>query len=382
MRLPDWRLECWYNLRNLIDDRPGASMHRDCRTIASTDQYPADEAKEATTRATTRIVRTGAVLAALIAAISLSACTTSKTPEASSGTEQTTSETDAPSRPTTSISATQPAPRNTGIAVISNNSTGYEVGFIDPAAGTYRKVATYFDGSGMSSDSSAEELLSHDLSRFGVYRQVRGTIHVGWLDKSGAFTDVTPEIEPKTPFGAAPPLPKPLGFDTEGNFYFEKFFSDSEIDVAAGTKIEYYKLPPGKITGAEVLGRQSYTGTSASDGGLQKYGIVLRGLACSSSANAAYLGSTEYVDIANDQIYRVQITDAQSCHQPTDGTPLLPGTNSSTIGGRLAVSPDGEQIAFKRENAELWTVPANGGQPKQVNVSGIKLSNFDLVEWN
>lgn len=259
------------------------------------------------------------------------------------------------------------------------------IGYIDPSTGRYSEFASFNLLNDTVNDAQRLDIkLSPDFTRYAVTRQVSGgsgahVYHAGWVDLDGNFVDVNADspINPG-PFDGQPATFEVIGFDGEGNLYYRMLSPDN---VA-------FKLLNGKTSGPEALPEDPFgPGRIIRDGAGQ---LVSSAVGC---MYAEWLSPTDYIGVANGnqthgrQIYRVNIPGgppapfAGDCETEA-GVPLLPTENTSLISYPV-VSPDGTEIAFVRNDNELWIVDSMGeNPPRQVTLVGIELTaKTALIGW-
>jgi hypothetical protein len=138
-------------------------------------------------------------------------------------------------------------------------------------------------------------------------------------------------------------------------------------------------VPAGQTSGGEPV--ELPFGGSAWQYTRDGNGVIHLGINCVSSEQNPWISPTEYVTTTENQIFKRSVADSQ--HGCESGTPLLPTTNTSKI-GEAVPSPNGQEVAFRRNGSELWIVSSSGGgSPRQVNVTGIDMSNrsIALIDW-
>lgn len=328
---------------------------------------------------TARVLLRVTVVLMLLVAIFGTGCSSSRnttTPDSNSGPVEATQSDQggAPSPPT-------PAAPSSGLVVetfdLPNTVT---IGLIDASSGVYSEYASFPIGpsqvvSNQDRNWNVDFALSRDLARYATYATEDGVVHAGWVDASGNFTDVNAGAGPPDAFGGAAPHFSPVGFDKQGNFFYE---AGTSGPGNAGT---FYKLQKGSTSNPEVVGQRNTAGPQKL--GLDGNGeMVVYTYEC--FQRVAWLNPAEYLHVVGDaQIYRTAVADAPGiggCDSPT-GRPLLPETNTSFVSNPVA-SPDGTRVAFLLGGDSLYIVDADGStRPSPVNVSGVNLGNAHIVAW-
>lgn len=301
-----------------------------------------------------------------------------------------TSQGDKPSGPTASTDNSLPPSASpssaTGLMLESKDPSHVEIGFIDPVSGRYHQAVNFSniqDASGGTLDLSQDIRLAPDLSRYAVARQITfGVMHAGWVDAGGNFTDINAGTDPG-PFGGMPPSFLPIGFDGQGNFFY--FYQ------GGATEPKVFEVPAGQTTGAKPTDKSfNYVNyiTRDKSGNLQDLSVC---------RDATILNANEYLYSPDTtQIYRISSEDALNggCGR-RGGVPLLPTTNTTTMVVSRAANSEGNSVAFLsldtlHQQNGLWTVGVGGGQPTQLQLTGINLqvlgppgagTSMKLIGW-
>jgi hypothetical protein len=250
------------------------------------------------------------------------------------------------------------APGVAGIVVVSfEEPSSPVVGFIDPSTGRYVHGATLnIAPQSFAARDRGSIAMAPDWSRFAVTRPVDGMPHAGWVDPQSKFTDVT-----SSPNGTT----TAIGFDGMGNFFYRTTTGGASSIIA---------VPNGQTSGAEPVSYvpKSDTAVLKRDG----TGRLVDVSACPTFA-ATWVSPTDYVHVSPDrtQIYRTNVIDTYGLRgcDAAIGNALLPTDDTGTVSEPVA-SPDGQKVAYLRNDSELWVVDASGtGTPTRLNVSGIDL---------
>lgn len=266
-----------------------------------------------------------------------------------------------PSGPSTStapgIRATAPA--HGLIVAWENYGTGMlEIGLVDPATGRYTRENRFHTGTpakgvnvpDLSSSLQFQKMVSPDRTRVLVSRSVDGDGHAGWLDTTGAFTDVTAAILGKRSDFSGPVSSGSEGFDAHGRFYYT-------VETTGAKQV--FAVEPGTTSNPTLV---------YSTSGLFPRRVINRdgvidyeAPRCLLDADAWIGGS--FLESTGTQIDRIDLDPSgESCITP--GTPLLPSGNSARVSSPVP-SPDGTQVAFVYENRDrsraIYVVDADGG---------------------
>lgn len=306
--------------------------------------------------------------------IAASACGTKSHDSASQSTTVPSSTSSTTVTPTKTLNLPDPAPaviKGIVVGSFADESTP-TIGSIDPVTGRYSRFVTFeMRPFGIKRSIAATEF-SPDFTRVATNRAFGQVQHAGWIDIASDFIDVNADSPMPGPFDDADLMSfEAIGFDGAGAFYYRK----SKPEGGSGI----VKVPAGQTSGgepAEITGASWWQYTRDGNGALHL------GFDCVPSDLDPWISPTEYVTADGNQINRRLVDAPGSCGSPGE-TPLLPATNTSDI-SEAVPSPDGQQVAFRRNGSELWIVSAlGGGTPRQLNVTGIDLSdgNNHVMGW-
>jgi len=274
-----------------------------------------------------------------------------------------------------------------GIITIKSETDSIVVYSINPATGDVSTVRKFnipsdkYSGPIIDVDLlTVRQSFDADLKRVAVQTQKLsdGSTHVGWIDESGMFTDVTEKVTNSSgDFSSAVYHVKPR-FGSNNDFYYcipniETMFTnvirevykvslnDLQKEVVQSVLISEYS---GMETGYYV---QPNGSTTTSTG--ERF-INASMLFCSSwDSIYDWVGSNAYVGPDGDygQIYLIK---------QDFSLPLLPG-NKTRKNFNAVASPDGKQIAFLShqqtgtEPVDLFIVSTNGGEPIKIKTNYI-----------
>lgn len=285
-----------------------------------------------------------------------------------------------------------------GLILARTDSSGNaEVDAIDPTTGAARTVATFISpDTSISIDPEIVELtygsspmeramFSPDFHRVvAVKKTSAAAVHVGWLDTTGTFTDVSAATN-GAPGSATVTADDTPMFGTDGTFYFARRETgggpkkqptimkvpNGLTGPATAMKtltpdegVNYFVNPDGTLVGVQ------YGGGTFQENGAGVGGYVVQD----------WINSTEYVavDFSQSGIYRVKAkprSQSDLMDSPTDGIALLPSTDRTP--SYPVVSPDSAKVAFlsmapNSSSLELYTVGSTGGgTPKKVPASAV-----------
>jgi hypothetical protein len=228
-------------------------------------------------------------------------------------------------------------------------------------------------------------LFSADLTRAVALRTLsNGATDIGWVDRTGDFTDVTAATATSTGFTSTTSDDTPA-FGPDGAFYFARRVPDgtsyatnptiwrldgadpaSAHPVATLDQVNYYIDAPSRVMPlcADCVPFRSPAGQSR--GAFRATDFIGTGSYLSTDDN----GSMVYLSPLQAE------SDTTLMDWGTDGKQLIPQTNR-TVWSPVA-SPDGTQVAFLSKSQsdasdprippQLFVVPAQGGVPRQVSV--------------
>ncbi|WP_405015265.1 hypothetical protein [Kitasatospora sp. NBC_01539] len=288
----------------------------------------------------------------------------------------------------------------------------WRLAVVDPGTGTSTLLASFTpadDDVRLDAEYAAmndngpiaqRHLFSADLTRAVAKRTLPdGTGHVGWIDRSGAFTDVT-AAEPAGADFASTTTDDSPAFGPDGAFYFAHRPSDgawkqppavwrlegsdpaAAREAARVDEVNYTVDAPSRITGL-CAGCAPFSRPAGQDKGAFRV--------------TGFLGHDAYLstDSGNHMVYRSPFKaekDTDLMDWGTDGTKLIPETNR-TVWSPIA-DPSATTVAFLSEADgsssgtsglphELFTVPATGGTPHRVPVTGETLTGPSpaLIDW-
>ncbi|WAH97589.1 hypothetical protein [Arthrobacter sp. MMS18-M83] len=298
----------------------------------------------------------------------------------------------------------QPA---SGLILTWTDSSGNaEVDAIDPATGAAGTVATFVSpDTSISIDPEIVEMtygsspmgramFSPDFHRVvAVKKTSAAAVHVGWLDTTGTFTDVSAATNTTSGSATVTADDTPM-FGTDGTFYFAR----REAGVGPKKQPTIVKVPNGLTGPATAMKTLSpdegvnyfvnpdgtLVGVQYGGGTFQENGAGVGGFVVQD-----WINSTEYVavDFSQSGIYRVKAkprSKSDLMDSPTDGIALFQPTDRTP--SYTVVSPDGASVAFlsmapNSGSHELYTVgSAGGGTPKKVPASAVP-NKAKLIGW-
>ena len=286
------------------------------------------------------------------------------------------------------------APMGSGI-VIAETSGGYNhtvtLRTVDPATGTFCDFRAF--------SCNLEELSPKSLS--GKWRKAfnsdftymcvqtgnsstYGPYHVGWIDTSGVFFDVTKRVVAQQgDFGGVIKHQNP-SFETEGYLYY----ADTEND-------RVLRVPISNVSEASVekLADHYTKGVyyAASDGTIS-WGAVYSpddSHACWFNHISDWVDNEHYISSGGLYCEGVPLASTKDeVHSDASGKvlhDLLP-----QVKGRKSynfiVSPDGSQVAFLSyldtdASATLFVVPVEGGEPKKISDFAFEKDVESILDW-
>lgn len=357
-----------------------------------------------------RVVVLAAALAALAAGC---AQTAARGPIAAAHETATAGDPSAADSPS---AAASPSPdtssgKPSGIIFAAIQDQDWIVVSVDPATGQATQLADFlpaddavkldpdyanFTGGGPLAQRA---LFSADLTRAVAVKTLSdGTRDVGWIDRDGAFTDVTAAAPKNTGFSSTTSDDTPA-FGPDGAFYFARRVPDDSnyatnpsiwridgADPAAATQVatlddvNYYVNAPSRIVSL-CAGCVAFRSPAGQERGAFR--------ATDFIGTQAYLST----DPEFSMVYRSPLqaeSDTSLMDWGTDGKALIPQTNRKVW--CPVASPDGSQVAFLSKGAgqddptiapQLYVVSAQGGAPQLVTANAGDLSgkNPTLLGW-
>jgi len=268
-----------------------------------------------------------------------------------------------------------------GLLLQSLSGNAINISTIDPSTGAVVEVASFVFPDNVKGSGSSKARLAPDLTRFAALKTLDGFTHAGWLDLNGNFTDVNAGAPEPDEFGGRPDSFSPLGFDGDGNFFFAERASGSIAENHGDSGYRVFKLPKGQSTmeAAELFTADSALSPGTWDldaaGNFQRYGTQCLGF------GGEWLNGQEFVFANGTQIYKKNAAEDDTRCEQAVGVPLLPQTNTSEVSNPI-VSPDGSQVAFVRQGAELWTVSSSGAErPSRVATDFQMGRQQELIGW-
>jgi hypothetical protein len=229
---------------------------------------------------------------------------------------------------------------------------------------------------------------SPDLTKFAITERIDGQQQAGWIDTEGKFTGVTPVAAASDPFGGSPPLYTAIGFDGNGNFYYQM--------ADGGGHPRMFELPAGQTNNpTEITTRGAQS--SELDPSLGYDGSMQFG--CNNITS--WLGPNAIVFVAGGQrqIDKRPVNGVDDMGCPTYGSPdvdLLPAANTARVMNAVG-NKDGTQVAFQFDQrdlpgpasaatgTDLYLVNADGvSQPTKVELKGItaqQLAFSTMLRW-
>ena len=357
------------------------------------------------------ISRCGAVCIAVALAAGLAACQTAAGNSTSEGSPASTASQPAAADSTsTPPSSDVPTGRPSGVVFAALQNGDWILTTIDPTSGEAQQIADFVptDDSVHLDDDYAQfadggpladrALFSADLTRaVATETKEDGSTDVGWIDRDGTFTDVTTGAPKSAGFSSTTEDDTPA-FGPDGAFYFARRVPDDSgwktnpaiwrlegtdpaaaVQVATLDDVNYYVNAPSRIMPL-CAGCTAFRSPAGTDRGAFRA--------------TDFLGASEYLstDPNGSMIYRSPLAnehDTSLTDWGTDGTPLIPQTNRTSWSP--VASPDNSQVAFLSKTAqqdstiapELYVVPARGGTPRAITISGGDLNGTDpmLLGW-
>lgn len=287
------------------------------------------------------------------------------------------------------------------------SSSSAEVDGIDPASGASHIIASFTSpdssvwidpgivGSTFGAAPMRRAMFSPDLHRVTAVKKLSDGNHVGWLDTTGKFTDVTASSSASSSgFTTVTADDTPM-FGADGTFYFAR----REAGGNTEGQPTIMKVPAGSTGPATEVKRLTYNegvayfvnpdgtlvGVPAAGGTFQENGGGVGGYVVED-----WLSPTEYLAVGpgKNAVYRVMgkpRAQADLLDSPTSGTALIPTTNR-TVYDPVA-SPDKARVAFLSTApgstaVEVYTVgSAGGGSPQKVPGPAVD-GKDELIGWN
>lgn len=212
----------------------------------------------------------------------------------------------------------------------------------------------------------------HNISVDGIHAAVS---HVGWIDESGNFTDVSQMVAPESnDFSAVTNHRHPF-FGQDGYFYFQDM-TNQKSNSGPVKRVPINNLTPNAV---EIF-REDWSDLHGNDS------LIVNGFTYGSTCeyydeSMAYpsynaddwISPNECVGVDHDRIYKFILSGKKDYWEWTsEQIPLVPD-----IVGRISrnpiVSSDVSQVAFLSRlttgadtNTYLFTVPVDGGEPRKV----------------
>lgn len=273
----------------------------------------------------------------------------------------------------------------TGYVIAWVETGTVNVGTIDPETGEYADGPVFEVGDfaiapnapTTNDQSYFRRLVSPDFEFAYAQRIVDGDPHVGWVDVSGNFTDVTSSVAgPRTDL-SGPPNVNGHGFDELGNFYYSR--TENGVVVV-------YRLPPGSTVGAvEVHRAQGFlVNPRITTEGTLSFNI----LGCFPGGSVGLLADG-YVWSDGTQVSRrsgVPPAESQSIYGCAVGdVDLLPAANTSTVFAPVANETE-DRVAFiltdQNGTKSIYSVSAlDGSSEKKTDLGELSTATFSLVDW-
>ena len=241
---------------------------------------------------------------------------------------------------------------------------------------------------------------SSDLSKLYFCKDINGERHVGWLDESGDFTDVTELVTTSSSDFSALTTHSNCGFSLDGYFYFgdetnnENILKRVPLNNISSSSVEEvdsfenylsraninYDEPFYNMDGTISLGHAEYYDSS------MEYG-------CSHfSSEFDWISNNEIVLIEDDSRNmsthsKYTTLEKLKLREGDDGELLAP-----KIEGRInsypKVSPDKKTVAFLSQmvigddnNIYLFTVSTDGGDPQKVTTDYYFGNDYIVLDW-
>ncbi|MFC4128110.1 hypothetical protein [Nocardia rhizosphaerae] len=283
---------------------------------------------------------------------------------------------------TTREDTTMPQPPAHGLifAQYAQNPQALVIEIVDPSTGN-RGTLARFPGAtllgglhqpGLDSELGFRTLVSPDLTKVLVNRKIDGDLHAGWLDRAGAFTDVTAAVQgPKTDF-SGPITGNGYGFDGRGRFYYSHQIGEQTQILAFEAGAVRDGTVVHTVGGTGLIPRPLLTASGDLDFDVAD--------GCSVISAQTWAGE-RYVFAKGSQLSRSTENSSRAIGSCGGWLDLLPATNRAKVLNPVA-SPDGSRIAFMYRNTDgnfsLYTVGIDGGTPEKLAVAP---GQGTLVGW-
>lgn len=246
------------------------------------------------------------------------------------------------------------------------------------SAGCYGKLGMIRIG---SNTSVTRNYFNSDFTKMiATLTMEDGSIHVGWIDENGQFTDVSAKISHSSEFSGLTNHQEPC-FNNE-YLYFMDFTNDNvqikrvPIDSLSETSVEI--LVDG-VTWKGV-GIYPYPDGSVVDSSnaMREFSDETMNYVANSNFFNDWISTTECVGTDDDTIYKYVLGDKDSYNYfdwYDERTALVPEVKDRS-NWNAVVSPDGDRVAFLSKltggtdtSTSLFIVSLNGGEPIKVNTS-------------
>jgi hypothetical protein len=301
-----------------------------------------------------------------------------------------------------------------GIIVVtglsSYSSSSVSVSAVDPTTGAADSWASFSSTTGSTTINSdvfltagstpitVSSLFSDDFTRITASQPdpTAQVNHLGWLDKSGRFTNITQPLWDPDAFASVPSFRNPQ-FGADGNYYFtetperDNQFFTSDAGILMSTSVVSPGLPtavPGGDTDAMVYWVSPNGTISGQDAGSYFYQEnVTKGKGTVRAQSWVDEKSWLGVDSAGNQIwyssYLAKPGSINVMDWGTGGKAVTVKASGFTVWSPI-VSPDKKTVAFLAKSASgvnIFTVPLEGGTPLILKTTALLDDSSMLATW-
>lgn len=273
---------------------------------------------------------------------------------------------------------------------------------IDPESGAVNRLRTFsseethscslaYNGLGINTAQTRLHF-SRDLSKVAAELTMEdGTEHVGWMDESGSFTDVSAKIAVSSDFGGLLKHRTPC-FGPDDYLYFRDLTNtDAQIK-----RVPMDDLRPEAVE--VVVEDDHFPGavlTPFPDGSVDKelsswyYYDANLSYPASGGVFADWISSDSCLGVKNDMIYHYTLSGMLDVFDwYLEQTALVPEVKGRENANPVA-SPDGSQVAFLShltsgadQAPHLFVVPLSGGEPRKIQTDyGFSSKGTYLMDW-
>lgn len=273
---------------------------------------------------------------------------------------------------------------------------------IDPESGAVSRLKTFsseethscslaYNGLGLNTVQTRLHF-SQDLSKVAAELTMEdGTEHVGWLDESGSFTDVTARIAVSSDFGGLLKHRSPC-FGPDGYLYFRDLTNtDAQIK-----RVPMDDLRPEAVE--VVVEDDHFPGavlTPFPDGSVDEdlsswyYYDASLSYPASGGEFADWISPDSCVGVRDGMIYRYTLSgQLEIFGWDLEQTALVPEVKGRENTNPV-VSPDGSQVAFLSrltsgtdQAPHLFVVPLSGGEPRKIQTEySFSSKGTYLMDW-